>query len=100
MEISRFGKLDDLHKLLFGGKEIDRSKEKAPAGADRRQDQVNISQQAKEFQRIKELVHEPDPERERRLERLRRAIEDGTYSVRGHAVADAISRDVLRESVL
>jgi negative regulator of flagellin synthesis FlgM len=100
MEISRFGKLDDLHKLLLGVKDTDRKAEKNSADQDRRQDQVSISQQAKEVQRIKALVHQPDSQREQRVERLRQAIEGGTYSVKGPVVAEALIRHVLTEAVL
>ncbi len=100
MQISGHGRADHLATLLLG------TQEGAPAGANRRpsgdgrQDRVQISQQAKEIQRIKALADQPDPVREARIEQISRAVDAGTYNVTGRKVADAIVRHTLTEAAL
>jgi negative regulator of flagellin synthesis FlgM len=100
MQISGHGRADHLATLLLG------AQEGAPAGANRRpssdgrQDRVQISQQAKEIQRIKALADQPDPVREARIEQISRAVDAGAYNVTGRKVADAIVRHTLTEAAL
>jgi len=63
-------------------------------------DEVQISAQAKELQRIRELANQPDPGRAEQLERIRRALDSGTYGISGRAVGDAIVKQVLTDAVL
>jgi negative regulator of flagellin synthesis FlgM len=63
-------------------------------------DEVQISAQAKELQRIRELANQPDPGRAEQVERIRRALDSGTYDISGRAVGDAIVKQVLTDAVL
>ena len=100
MQISGHGRADHLATLLLG------AQEGAPVGANRRpssdgrQDRVQISQQAKEIQRIKALADQPDAAREARIEQISRAVDAGSYNVTGRKVGDAIIRHALTEAAL
>jgi negative regulator of flagellin synthesis FlgM len=61
---------------------------------------VQISQQAKEIQRIRSLADQPDTAREARIEQISRAVGAGTYNVTGRKVGDAIIRHALTEAAL
>jgi negative regulator of flagellin synthesis FlgM len=100
MEISGHGQIHELATLLLGVQEPDRLSAKQQAGSAPKQDQVDISDQAKEIQRIKELVAAPDETRAQHVEQLRQAIDTGTYDVNGRTVADALIRQVLTDAVL
>ncbi len=100
MEISGRGRATDLAKYLLGVQEAGQPAGKAAAKPKTSDDQVNISEQAKELRRITALTKEPDPVRAEKVERLRRAIDSGTYNVDGRAVGDAIIRQALTDKVL
>jgi negative regulator of flagellin synthesis FlgM len=101
MQISGHGKVDHLAKVLLGVHEAESSgSRQATAHTQAGKDQVQISVQAKELQRIRELVNQPDSERTERVESIRRSIESGTYDVNGRAVGDAIVRQVLTDAIL
>ncbi|MGE0642050.1 MAG: flagellar biosynthesis anti-sigma factor FlgM [Nitrospira sp.] len=101
MQISGHGKVDHLAKVLLGVHEAESSgARQATARVQAGKDEVQISAQAKELQRIRELVNQPDPERSERVESLRRSLDSGTYNVSGRAVGDALIRQVLTDSVL
>jgi negative regulator of flagellin synthesis FlgM len=100
MEIRGHGRSIDLAKLLLGVQETERSSEPRGRSSAFDGDRIQISHQAKEIQRIKALAQEPDKARAERIERLRRTIDAGTYTVNGRAVGDALIRYVLTDSVL
>jgi negative regulator of flagellin synthesis FlgM len=100
MQISGHGKPDHLAKILLGVQGTNSVSEKTRTQQDGRQDRVQISDRAKEIQRIKALADLPDTEREERIERISRSIEAGTYTVSGHKVADALIRQTLTDAVL
>ncbi len=100
MEISGSGRAQELATLLLGVQDQDRSATKPAASSSPRQDQVDISEHAKEIQRIKELVAAPDEARTAQIERLRQAVDTGTYDVSGRTVADALIRHVLTDAAL
>ncbi|MBH0186906.1 MAG: flagellar biosynthesis anti-sigma factor FlgM [Nitrospira sp.] len=101
MQISGHGKADHLAKLLLGVQDADVVGAKSsPSRKEAEKDQVHISQQAKELQRIQALAHEPDQARSERLEQIRQAIENGTYDVSGRKVGDALITQVLTDAVL
>ena len=101
MQISGHGKADHLAKLLLGVQDVDVVGAKSsPAQKEAGKDQVHISEQAKELQRIQALAHEPDLARSERLDRIRQAIENGTYDVSGRKVGDALITQVLTDAVL
>jgi negative regulator of flagellin synthesis FlgM len=101
MQISGHGKVDHLAKLLLGVQETERAGGRQEAGrAQVGKDEVQISAQAKELQRIRELTNQPDPERIEHMERLRRALDSGTYDVSGRAVGDALIKQVLTDAIL
>lgn len=101
MEISGHGRADQLAKILLGvqptnGPMPARSTTQKESG----KDQVHISEQAKELQRIRALGLEPDPEREARVDRIKQALDTGTYDVSGRKVGDAVIKHVLTDAVL
>jgi negative regulator of flagellin synthesis FlgM len=101
MQISGHGKADHLAKLLLGVQETESAG--AKQGAARKEtgkDEVRISEQAKELQRIQALAGEPDQARAERVERIRQAIDGGTYDVSGRKVGDAILKQALTDAVL
>lgn len=100
MEISRNNRAD-LAKLLLGVQETDRaSGQRTVQKPAEQQDRVQISEHAKELQRLKSLTAQPDGVREARVEKIRQAVDGGAYTVDGAKVADAIIRQVLTDSVL
>ena len=101
MEIGRNNRAD-LAKLLLGVQGVDRNQSKQPSlsGGSGQQDRVQISEHAKELQRIKSLLDHPDAARETRVEQIRRSVEAGTYTMDGKKVADSMIRQVLTDSVL
>ena len=100
MEISR-NNCADLAKLLLGVQETERpSGPTATQKPSEHQDRVQISEHAKELQRLKSLTGQPDAARDARVEKIRQSVEGGTYSVDGTKVADAIIRQVLTDSIL
>lgn len=101
MQISDHGKVDHLAKLLLGVHEADKSGARQTTGPTQAgKDEVRISAQAKELQRIRELANQPDPERTEHVERIKRALDSGTYDVTGRAVGDALIKQVLTDTVL
>ena len=100
MQISGHGRAHELASLLLGVQETERPSQAKSKAPDSRQDQVNISEHAKEMARIKALAQKSDPTRTERVEHLRQAIDGGTYNVNGRTVADALIRHVLTEAVL
>lgn len=101
MQISGHGKVDHLAKVLLGVHEAESSgARQAPARTQAGKDEVQISAQAKELQRIRELANQPDPERAERVESIRRSLESGTYDVSGRTVGDALVRQVLTDAIL
>ena len=101
MQISGHGKVDHLAKLLLGVQETESSKgRQASAHTKVGKDEVQISSQAKELQRIRDLTNQPDPGRTEHVERIRRALDSGTYDVSGRAVGDALIKQVLTDAIL
>lgn len=101
MQISGHGKVDHLAKVLLGVHEAESATPRqATTRTQAGKDEVQISAQAKELQRIRELASQPDPERTERVESLRRSLDSGTYDVSGRAVGDSLIRQVLTDSVL
>ncbi|MDK2744017.1 MAG: flagellar biosynthesis anti-sigma factor FlgM [Nitrospira sp.] len=101
MQISDHGKVDHLAKLLLGVHEADKSGARQTAVPTQAgKDQVQISAQAKELQRIRELANQPDPGRTEHVERIKRSLDSGTYDVSGRAVGDALIKQVLTDAVL
>lgn len=101
MQISGHGEVDHLAKLLLGVQETESSGgRQATARSQMGTDEVQISAQAKELQRIRELANQPDPGRTEHVERIRHDLDGGTYDVSGRAVGDAIIKQVLTDAVL
>ena len=101
MQISGHGKVDHLAKLLLGVQETESSGgRRSDARAQVGKDEVQISAQAKDLQRIRELTNQPDPGRTEHVERVRRALDSGTYDVSGRAVGDALIKQVLTDAIL
>jgi len=101
MQISGHGKTDHLAKLLLGVQESEAPRAKQSASRkEAGKDQVQISEQAKELQRIRTLANEPDHARTERVDRIKQSIDNGTYDVSGRKVGDAILKHVLTDTVL
>lgn len=100
MQISGHGRADHLATLLLGAQEGASVGSNRRTSSDGRQDRVQISQQAKEIQRIKALADQPDAAREARIEQISRSVEAGTYNITGRKVADAIIRHALTDAAL
>jgi negative regulator of flagellin synthesis FlgM len=103
MQISGQGGARDLANLLLGVQDADRTASKPPVVQEVRQqpeDQVQISEYAKEIQRLKALAQEDDPARAEKVAQIQQAIAGGTYNVSGRAVADALIRSTLTDTVV
>ena len=101
MEISHNGRSADLAKILLGVQETERTQgKKAATQGTPSQDRVQISDRAKELQRLRAAAEQPDAERDARVGQIRQSVEGGTYNVDGKKVADAIIRNVLTDAVL
>ncbi len=101
MEISNNGRAADLAKILLGVQETDRTHNKKTASQQTQsQDRVQISERAKELQRLRAAAEQPDTERDARVGQIQQSVEGGTYNVDGKKVADAMIRHVLTDAVL
>lgn len=101
MQISGHGKVDHLAKLLLGIQETESpGGRQATTRTQGAKDEVQISAQAKELQRIRELADQPDSGRTEHVERIRRALDSGTYDVTGRAVGDALIKQILTDAIL
>ena len=101
MQISGHGKVDHLAKLLLRVQETESTgSRQAAARTEAGKDEVQISAQAKELQRIRELAILPVFGRVENVERIKRALDGGTYDVNGRAVGDALIKQVLTDAVL
>ncbi len=102
MEISNNGRAADLAKILLGVQETERThhSKKTASPATPAQDRVQISERAKELQRLRAAAEQPDHERDARVGQIQQSVEGGTYNVDGKKVADAIIRNVLTDAVL
>jgi negative regulator of flagellin synthesis FlgM len=52
------------------------------------------------LERIRELVNQPDSVRAEHVDRIKRALDSGTYDISGRAVGDALIKQVLTDAVL
>jgi negative regulator of flagellin synthesis FlgM len=101
MQISGHGKADHLAKLLLGVSDAKVSGSgQVPPRKEAGKDQVHISARAQELRRIQALTHEPDPGRVAHLDRIRQALDNGTYDVNGRKVGDALIKQVLTDAIL
>ncbi|MCP9463261.1 MAG: flagellar biosynthesis anti-sigma factor FlgM [Nitrospira sp.] len=101
MHISGNGKADHLARLLFGVQDVDGLGGKSQTvSREPATDQVQISERAKELQRMLAMVEQPDPARLERINRIRQEIENGTYDVSGRKVGDALIKYVLTDTIL
>lgn len=100
MEISGQGRAQDLAALLLGTQDADRTATKPSAGPAPQRDQVQISEYAKELQRITSLVNVSEDTRAEQIAGIRQALDAGTYDVSGRKVGDALIRQVLTDAVL
>ncbi|HJU04487.1 MAG TPA: flagellar biosynthesis anti-sigma factor FlgM [Nitrospiraceae bacterium] len=99
MEISGQGRFQKLADIL-GVQEVERPSFKSRAHAGEPSDQVEISERAKELQRIKALVEQVDTAGAERADEVRKAMKSGRYNISGQAVADAMLRHVLTDAVI
>ena len=102
-KISRHGKARKLTNFLLGVRGTESSAARTPIVQKARlnqQDQVQNSQDVKEIQRLMVLALQEDLTRADRVARIQQAVASGTYDVSGRAVADALIRHVLTDSVV
>ena len=100
MQISGHVRADQLATLLLGAQEGTPVGSNRPKASEGGKDRVQISQQAKEIQRIKALADQPDDARAARVEQISRSVESGTYNVSGRKVGDAVIRHALIDAAL
>ncbi|MDQ6736059.1 MAG: flagellar biosynthesis anti-sigma factor FlgM [Nitrospirota bacterium] len=100
MQISGHGRAHELASLLLGVQETERPSQSKAKAPDSQQDQVDISDHAKEMARIKALALKSDPERAERVQQIRQAVDGGTYNVSGRTAADALIRHAITDAVL
>jgi flagellar biosynthesis anti-sigma factor FlgM len=60
------------------------------AAPSRQRDDVEISERSQELHRIRQLVHAQPDVRLDRVNKLAKAIDSGTYDVKGEQIAEAI----------
>jgi negative regulator of flagellin synthesis FlgM len=101
MQISGHGKADHLAKLLLGVQDAEATgARQVPLRKEAGSDQVQISARAQELRRIQTLAQEPDQARIAHLDRIKQALDNGTYDVSGRKVGDALIKQVLTDAVL
>jgi len=64
--------------------------------AEPKTDRVEISRRSREVQKVREVVESVPDIRDARVNEVKKAIEDGTYNVRGEAIAE----DILKRSLI
>ncbi|MFO0775917.1 MAG: flagellar biosynthesis anti-sigma factor FlgM [Nitrospiraceae bacterium] len=101
MEISKQGRIDDLGKVLLGTQPSARAAAKTAYGTpDKTTDRVEISQAAKDLQRVRSLAQTESPDRADKVDALKQAVESGTYTVSGRTVSNKLLTNTLLDSVL
>jgi negative regulator of flagellin synthesis FlgM len=101
MQISGHGKADHLAKLLLGVQDAEATgARRASLRKEEGNDRVHISERAQELRRIQALAQEPDQARVAHLDRIKQALDNGTYDVSGRKVGDALIKQVLTDAVL
>ena len=104
MNISDKSPLHDLASLLSGLQEQTQSKAVAAtadsAAKPRQEDQVRISERAKEFQEIHQAVSQAPDIRADKVAPLQEAIKAGTYNVKGQQVADKLITQTILDAIL
>jgi negative regulator of flagellin synthesis FlgM len=69
--------------------DVDNSKEVAP------EDRVELSSQARDIQRAREVAQEAPEVREDKVEAARRAVQSGNLNLKGQDLADKLLQDTL-----
>ena len=102
MNISDKGHVTDLAGLLSGLQDVTKIKAKVPKVQPKadQQDKVQISTQAKEFQRAYELINKTPDIRADKVAPLQEAIKTGTYNARGEQVANKLIEQTVLDTIL
>lgn len=102
MNISDRGHLNDLAGLLSGLNDVQRvsPKTKETTAPKERTDQVRISDRAKEFQHLSQLVAQAPDVRADKVEKIQAALRSGSYNVRGEQVADKLIANTVLDAIL
>jgi negative regulator of flagellin synthesis FlgM len=102
MNISDRGHLNDLAGLLSGLNDVQRAspKSKETLAPKERADQVRISDRAKQFQQLSQLVTQTPDVRTHKVEKIQAAIKAGSYNVRGEQVADKLIANTVLDEIL
>ena len=102
MNISDKGHLNDLAGLLSGLNDVQRvnPQPKETAVPNDRKDQVRISDRAKEFRLLSELVAQSPDVRADKVGKIQSVLKSGSYNVRGEQVADKLIANTILDTIL
>jgi negative regulator of flagellin synthesis FlgM len=102
MNISDKGPLNDLAGLLSGLQNPGRvqSPRKETPVQQEGQDQIRISDRAKEFHEVYRLAAQAPDVRGDKVAKLKEAIDNGTYNVKGEQVANKLIAHTILDKIL
>lgn len=102
MKINNNDPIKDLSAYIQGIKEVqkERINEKSASKETSNVDRVQISPKAKDVQKIRAEVDSLPDIRTDRVEEAKKAIETGTYNIRGEKVADKIIKEGVIDSII
>ena len=82
---------------------VERNREKAPAGKIedvKKDDQVTVSDRAKEIARLRGEASKLPEVRTEKVNDIKKAVDSGTYNVKGEAVAAKMLKEALIDSTV
>ncbi|MEK7306858.1 MAG: flagellar biosynthesis anti-sigma factor FlgM [Nitrospirota bacterium] len=102
MKINNHDPMKDLNAYMQGVKEVqkDRVQERAAAKETGGADQANISSKGKAAQQIKKEIDSLPDIRATKVDEAKKAIEAGTYNIKGEKVAAKIIGEGVIDSIL
>ncbi len=102
-------KLQEIYQLYQGDKsaQVEKTKDIKPAdkfGPEskriREWDRIELSKELQELERLKEQVREEEKARERRVEEVKRQIEEGTYDMNARRTAYGMIRENIIDKIV
>ncbi|MBI5746075.1 MAG: flagellar biosynthesis anti-sigma factor FlgM [Nitrospirae bacterium] len=102
MKINNHDPMKDLNAYMQGVKEVqkDRAQEKSAVNETGGTDQAHISSKAKAAQQIKKEIDALPDIRVKKVDDAKKAIEAGTYNIKGEKVAAKIIGEGVIDSIL